>query len=48
MARNDSAAIFFSALHVDPDGFKAEIFVVAREGSELDPFSHRPDRPNDT
>lgn len=44
IARSDSAAIFLSALHVYPAGFAVEIFVVARGGMELDPFSHRPDR----
>jgi hypothetical protein len=44
MARNDSAAIFLNAFHVYPAGFAVDIFVVAREGSELDPFFHRPDR----
>jgi hypothetical protein len=44
IARNDLVAVFLSSFHVYPAGFTAEIFVVAREGSELDPFAHRPYR----
>lgn len=44
MARNDLVGVFLDSLHVYPAGFEIAVHVVAREGSDLDPFSHRRDR----